>query len=471
MKQKSSLRRKNLVEILKEVRELKLEIGDILENVIYNSNNRIYQMENPDYNFSNLYFKIFKEQELPPITHGTLEDIDTIAKNPKIVKFIEELECFRQSRAKSKNVDIVGRNKKSIEFVTKVRDYENISYEENKAFMPTKEIKAVFVPEFKLDIVNIHKNEYFWESEEHDKFINFLIVYGKKFPIISKKMNKSIADCVEYYYNIKDTIDEQFLNKINAIRFEDNEVEIKKESLVKRPKRGRMSNSSLDLYVEQNFTESDKNNFITLYEISGNNFKEYVEKFEGKSIKDLKILENYYKKMKRESEKQSIQEKNVLEEKVVSKKKAKKELKPKKQIVIIKKEKKEKNLNQVSEVLKSWTINERKVFALYYPYVGKNWMSMSNYIPTKKICDFRLYFRVYFKNLSSYEKVLEESLNSYDFDNKFFVRFGTSTCSSPKNELASKNENELKSIYLNTAGEVFVNTEEKLEIESGELEL
>lgn len=65
-------------------------------------------------------------------------------------------------------------------------------------------------------------------------------------------------------------------------------------------------------------------------------------------------------------------------------------------------------------LLKRWTTDERQMFAIFFPYVNKNWSKLKTYIPNKTVPEFREFYKDYYRLLSKNEKILESNLQTIE---------------------------------------------------------
>lgn len=264
-----------------------------------------------------------------------------------------------------------------------------------------------------------------WSKEEHAKFVQYFGFFNKKFHIIAKLMEKSTKDVILHYYRTK------------------------KKQKYNTKKHGRISDNNLKIIIDLEWTESEKNKFLKLYEFYGKNWPQYLESFFGKTTNDFKNFYRYISKnlsnhhLDEIQEKQNILVKNENKTEIIKNNELTSEIKepkkrgPKKKKVekspkAIKRkprknsvnsslnsqniEEKENIVNKKEQfsVLDEWTIDERQLFAIFYPYIGKNWVDLSQYITTKKPNDCRTYFKHYFKNLSIHEQKLEAAMRNVE---------------------------------------------------------
>lgn len=311
-----------------------------------------------------------------------------------------------------------------------------------------------------------------WYMSDHEKFVEYFSTFNKNFNIIAKLLNKNIEDVVLHYYRTKKI--EKYHHKKN----------------------GRISDSNLEILIELEWNENERNKFTKLFEFYGKNWHNYPKNFFGKNINDFKNLYRYLNKkntllesdetkdkikngeaIKMENlqestsittncsenvylpqhetfstllncEKISSAEKNpeasknpakeivkpekssfdkhpgvVRKPKKTRKKKTSPVKRPKKsifkkQIVSQRRysEDKENIVNKKDDfnIVNEWSIDERQLFAIFYPFIGKKWYDLSQYITTKKPIDCRNYFKYYFKTISPQEQKLEAAMKNIE---------------------------------------------------------
>lgn len=78
--------------------------------------------------------------------------------------------------------------------------------------------------------------------------------------------------------------------------------------------------------------------------------------------------------------------------------------------------------NPTIQILNEWTIDERRIFALYFPFLRRNFSQMNEYISTKSIPEIENYYNIYFRKLKKKEKLFEQQLVSIP-DYEKFKRF------------------------------------------------
>ncbi|EOB15410.1 hypothetical protein NBO_4g0038 [Nosema bombycis CQ1] len=69
------------------------------------------------------------------------------------------------------------------------------------------------------------------------------------------------------------------------------------------------------------------------------------------------------------------------------------------------------------DILSCWSIDERQIFAIYFPYFNKNWITMATYFPKKTSSDLKMYYGKYFKGLSYNEQKFEASISNLKIKN------------------------------------------------------
>lgn len=202
-----------------------------------------------------------------------------------------------------------------------------------------------------------------WSEEEENRFKTCIPKFGNDFKRLMEHMpNVDMGACILGYYLMKN----------------------KTFSYIKR-RPGRMSDSEIKLIVENEWSSYETNVFAQHFRMFGKNWAEY-QNIINKTEKDLKIFFRYYTKFIASSKKKTAS-------------------RPRKASM------------SKSEMLKKWTIDERQIFAIYFPYYNRNWISMATYFPSKTSGDLRQYYNKYYKALSYNEQRLEASL--YDFGGRF----------------------------------------------------
>ncbi|ELQ75616.1 Nuclear receptor coregulator SMRT/SMRTER [Trachipleistophora hominis] len=291
-------------------------------------------------------------------------------------------------------------------------------------------------------VASTHVPEEQWSAEEHAQFLEYFALFNKKFHVIAKLLGRNTQDVIQHYYCTK-----------------------KRERYNKR-KNGRLSDSNLKVMIDLEWTESERSKFERLYDFYGKNWKAYEGSFMGKGVSDFKNYHRYLSKNKDEEKEcktsctKSVDEgtesvavcdsgdkESVVhadehiedvqpckgrrkagrtaksaasrrQPKVPARRGRKKSPATKRRLnystVKRPKNDKENNTNTKQNVLEDWTIDERQLFAIFYPYIGKNWSDLSQYITTKKPGDCRTYFKFYFKNLSLAEQKLEAAMRNIE---------------------------------------------------------
>lgn len=137
----------------------------------------------------------------------------------------------------------------------------------------------------------------------------------------------------------------------------------------------KMKDTELRELITKEWTAEEKEVFLQLLVELGKKWSLYPNVLRGKSERDVKTFYRYYKRfLFREEE-------------------------AKKKVAVKKKEEPA-----------PWAAHERQTFALLFPHIGKNWSVLSNYIVTKTASEIRSYHRLFYKNLSVGEKILETHL-------------------------------------------------------------
>lgn len=192
-----------------------------------------------------------------------------------------------------------------------------------------------------------------WSGEEERAFRMAVLRYGNDFRKITAHVAKDTGACILKYY----------LSKNKTFSY-----------IKRRP--GRMSDSEIKLIVENEWSAQEISAFLQHLEIFGKNWERY-QTLISKPEKDLRIFFRYYTKF--------MAQKEAVPRRSVSK----------------------------TEILQKWTIDERQIFAIYFPYYNRNWISMATYFPSKTSGDLRQYYNRYYKGLSYNEQRLEASLYNF----------------------------------------------------------
>lgn len=150
---------------------------------------------------------------------------------------------------------------------------------------------------------------------------------------------------------------------------------------------GRIADTEIKEIVDGEWSREEMDVFERMYPEVGKKWAMYLKEIKRKSEGDIKIYYRYYKK-------------HVLESK----------RKPRGRPKVFKREGEERVVKTAEDVIKAWTCNERVMFAILFPHIGKNWESLSQYVVTKTAAEIRSYHRVYYKNLTSGERILESQL-------------------------------------------------------------
>ncbi|EQB60866.1 hypothetical protein NAPIS_ORF01565 [Vairimorpha apis BRL 01] len=189
-------------------------------------------------------------------------------------------------------------------------------------------------------------------GDELKEFKKLVLKFKNNLDCIHSNMkNRSMQDIVYNYY----------LNKNKTHNY------IKK-------KNRRISDKEMNLIIDKEWTQEEKDIFHLKYPIFGKNVSKY-QKFILKSIKDLRIyLLCYLKKIKKPEAKK---------------------------------------FNK-----KDWSKDEQQLFAVFYSYYNKKWGNMVEHFPNKNKEDLKMYFNKYFKLLSVEEQRFETSLREYKLESR-----------------------------------------------------
>lgn len=240
-----------------------------------------------------------------------------------------------------------------------------------------------------------------WSESEQEAFKTAFETFGKNFTVISKLTNRDIKECITFYYRTKRT----------------NEY---------RKKVGRYSDEQLKLVVESEWSPFEIKMYSQCLKLYKGNLLKFASLFPNK---DLKMFRRYYKKFHEDTKECENADGQKGGERadgcltngsgtgaVGRKKKDDRGDKATKKDMAgacCKEDtcgnwrgRKEAPEN-VAALLREWTMDERQLFAIYYPHFNKNWVKFAEYIKTKRISDFSRYFRFYFKKLTRNERNFE----------------------------------------------------------------
>ncbi|KAM0678045.1 hypothetical protein BDAP_001299 [Binucleata daphniae] len=195
------------------------------------------------------------------------------------------------------------------------------------------------------EIVETEEKE--WTTNEINTFES--IKNNKKdFRMLQQKLKKDIKEIVLHYYRNK------------------------KRKTNKR-KAGRISDDEMRRIIETNWSEKDINKFVSFVPCFGKDWKMYAEGFPNKQEKDYKLLYRYVNKYRNaETKKQQSNKKSTIAE----------------------------------YCIKNFKTNEKQLFAIYFPFIGKNWNEMAQYI-NKSANELRMYYKFYYKNMTENERKFE----------------------------------------------------------------
>lgn len=290
----------------------------------------------------------------------------------------------------------------------------------------------MFIDHNKVRSTEIKEEE--WTRDEHLLLLEYFGLFNKKFHTIAKLLNRNTNDVILHYYMKK-----------------------RREKYNKK-KNGRISDGNLKIMIDLEWTEGEKRKFEKLFEFYGKNWKAYEDKFEGKNACDFnnyfRYLRSSHKSKNNANRCVNNTNKDETNDEMNDNKKCLSDVlndnighgagvederssgvktrRGRKRKVLsnsisnavngenkkIKRNKveKENGNNHKENVHEEWTIDERQLFAIFYPYIGKNWNDLSQYITTKKPSDCRTYFKFYFKNLSLAEQKLEAAMKNVQRD-------------------------------------------------------
>ncbi|KAF9761148.1 hypothetical protein NGRA_2822 [Nosema granulosis] len=194
-----------------------------------------------------------------------------------------------------------------------------------------------------------------WSKRDLKKFSSCVIKFKNNFSAISEELpHIPMADLIKKYYLAKD--------KTYA-------------HIKKKP--GRISDTEIKKIVESEWTQTEINIFTEKYKTYGKNLLRY-QSWINKPEKDLKIFLRYFLKQQKNPKPENVHRTSLSKE----------------------------------DLLSNWSIDERQIFAIYFPYFNKNWITMATYFPKKTSADLKLYYSKYFKSLSFNEQKFEASISN-----------------------------------------------------------
>lgn len=219
-----------------------------------------------------------------------------------------------------------------------------------------------------------------WSEADNSTFRDLLKDGNKRFDNIAKILNRKTNEVVLHYYRTKK-------NVVPAVK----------------RRAGRISDEDMRRIIKNEWDEKSISLFIRFYENNGKNWDIYKSKFPSKTERDFKLLYRFVSKYN--NVKPHLKKERVMQN----------------------------ERNMKDKYLKEFTISQRQIFALYYPFVGRNWSEMAQVV-NKSVCDIRGYYRHYFKKLSPEEKRFESNLQD--------IQMRTYSCpASPKrNEIIEHKE-------------------------------
>ncbi|KRH93325.1 Nuclear receptor coregulator SMRT/SMRTER [Pseudoloma neurophilia] len=297
-----------------------------------------------------------------------------------------------------------------------------------------------------------------WSESDHDKFVSYFLSFHKKFHIIASLMKKDIKQVILHYYNTKKT--EKYHKKKNG-RISDTNLNI----LINFEWTKSEKQKFLNLYkfygkywanYLNHFNNKNINDFKCIYrylgrrnllsdDLHGDNLEEIIDQTgnvnnlldtsekatdlevidqqnethiinDGESLTNTSNMTGRKKIEKKQTTKRSeINKKRKISQKTSKKTKklptVKKVTPSKRNSPMIDNKENIANIDGQS-IVNEWTTDERQLFAIFFPHIGKKWSELANYIITKKSVDCKNYYKFYFKNLSMEEQKFEASLRN-----------------------------------------------------------
>lgn len=304
--------------------------------------------------------------------------IDTKCKNTSSDIFSDEKSTIRSSliseEQSTTRLSDISSDKRLLFFLKKtnpnfyktcesVKDYvektEAIILEKGKMNLATQKLlkeekKNIYTKKHKPHICKLELlKETFWTETEKNKFKHSVLKYKNNFNLIHKEFSERTRKEIIYRY---------YNNKDKTYNY------IKKKG-------GRISDKECDAYILGTWTDLEKKIFDENYVKFGKILIKY-QTILPKSIKDLKLYLRWYLKNK------TIKTKRIS-----------------------------------SSILDDWSIDERQIFAIYYPFFNKNWITMSVHFTSKNSKDLKMYYSKYFKHLSYAEQKFETCLKEHKLKN------------------------------------------------------
>eukprot|EP00866_Antonospora_locustae_P002011 jgi/Antlo1/2011/325 len=324
--------------------------------------------------------------------HNSTEKVDTDVIKKDIIEnafYKKWYQCFFPKKRASSNALSL--------YTFRERKLAEHRARENEAVLDTTD-PVLFISKRET---SIKFDELDWSESEQEAFKTSFETFGKNFTVISKITNRDIKECITFYYRTK----------------RKNEY---------RKKIGRYSDEQLKLVVESEWSPFEIKMYSQCLKLYKGNLLKFASLFPNK---DLKTFRRYYKKFHEDTMKCKSTDVQKTEERAIccfanrncanavcrkknegkGGKNAEKNIAGghyKEEMCCNWRGRKEASENVV-EVLREWTMDERQLFAIYYPHFNKNWVKFAEYIKTKRISDFSRYFRFYFKKLTRNERNFE----------------------------------------------------------------
>ncbi|KAM0687630.1 hypothetical protein COBT_001129, partial [Conglomerata obtusa] len=251
-----------------------------------------------------------------------------------------------------------------------------------------------------LDRITINE-EVEWNEDEINIFEHELKTTGKNFFNLQNKLgNKTIKDIVLHYYR-------------------------RKLKLPVKRKAGRMSDEEMKRTIEKEWEEDEICLFITFMHKHGKEWNLYKENLPERTERELKLIYRYVNKYRLEDKiivkvnkgrgrKKGCKINKTKE--ITQNKKNIKENEVKQKLEIVKPKPKV-NLSKDEiykrKILSEFSVSNRQLFAIYFPFIGRNWSELSQFV-NKNVNDLRMYFKYHFKDLSPNEKKFETNLREIE---------------------------------------------------------